>query len=542
MHFQEPAGGLKYPGLLWCFILHCEALPLLPLRNRTAEIQGYNTDLDAHLQGNFLPKVFSVIDTYLSEWDLDLDLDGNVFTALLGVLLPDTKLSLRHRLGDSLSQIGISTASPSDHKPHLKTLRSVFPVQVSHPLPSVLAVAKAKLLPFHHDVFDKGFSLIDLPSDDSEEDIEYRALEFGKGTAFYDQILWDNTKRHIISKHLGGEQAKHSDERQRMKMMKMQQRFMSRLTVDAATLAGTLGARFDRLTIVTGGTEDVSRKDASHPVCCALVVIFFYGLMCISQTKGHKKTGKKEKPMSSKEKLLAEISAKKLKKDTDEQQEWWQGRLRDLSGHDLEKNMKALAVLEQNPRTTAGWLRDEILLYRLHLIISKWISQISDQDTGAVRDHYTVSIMRTVKELSESKHLTPAIHREISTVLNVLGFESFVTPPISQLDRPLCFKFVKLVRSKSGRPLYEFMRITEDPVTWQLRLFGEFLDRSTGSKPDPRVSFTPDAWQREVLDCLDRNESILVGEFHVEYFSVYLSHEPPTKLLPVEEKLSSRST
>ena len=86
------------------------------------------------------------------------------------------------------------------------------------------------------------------------------------------------------------------------------------------------------------------------------------------------------------------------------------------------------------------------------------------------------------------------------------------------------------------------MRITEDPVTWQLRLFGEFLDRSTGSKPDPRVSFTPDAWQREVLDCLDRNESILVGEFHVEYFSVYLSHEPPTKLLPVEEKLSSRST
>ena len=156
-------------------------------------------------------------------------------------------------------------------------------------------------------------------------------------------------------------------------------------------------------------------------------------------------------------------------------------------------------------------MQDEIRLYRLHLIISKWIFQISDQDTGAVRDHYTVAIMRIVKELSESKRLTLTIHRAISTVLSVLGFESFVTPPpASESDRPLCFKFVKLVRSKSGRPLYDFMRITEDPVNWQLRLFGEFMDRSMGSKPDPRVSFEPDAWQREVLDCLDRDESVLV--------------------------------
>ena len=172
-------------------------------------------------------------------------------------------------------------------------------------------------------------------------------------------------------------------------------------------------------------------------------------------------------------------------------------------------------MLERNPRTAGGWLRDEVLLYRLHLTISKWISQISHQGTGAVRDHYTVVIMRIVKELSESKHLTLTVHRAISTVLSVLGFECLVTPPpVGQPERPLCFKFVKLVRSKSGRALHEFMRITEDPITWQLRLFGEFMDRSMGSKPDPRVSFTPDTWQREALDCLDRNESILVVGEH----------------------------
>ena len=152
-----------------------------------------------------------------------------------------------------------------------------------------------------------------------------------------------------------------------------------------------------------------------------------------------------------------------------------------------------------------------MLLYRLHLTVSKWVAQIDDQDTDLVRDHYTVVLMRIAKDLLESTHLTPTIHHAVSTVLTVLGFESFVTPPPdSQSDRPLCFKFIKLVRTKSGRSLYSFMHITEDPITWQLRLFGEYMDRSIGSKPDPRVSFAPDAWQREVLDCLDRNESVFV--------------------------------
>jgi hypothetical protein len=501
---------VEYPGLLWCFILHCEALPLIPLRNRTIGSQGCGPDLAAHLLEDFLPKAFSLIDVYLSEWNLDLDLDGNIFVALLGILLSDTTLSLPQRLGDSLSRTAISIVPSPEDPQDLETLRSVFPVQVARSQPFLSVSAPTKLLPFHHDVFDEGFSLINLSSDDSKEVVGCGELEFGKDTAFSDRLHWHNTKRPILPKHLGGAPEKPSDGLQRMKMMRKHQRFMSLLTNDAATLTGASGARFNRLTIVTKGSGEVQGKDTGHLVCSALTALSLYELMRASQVKGNKKPGKKEKPASSKEKLLAEIAAKKLKKDTDEQQEWWEGRLKDLSGSDLDKSLRTLTSLERSPRTAGGWLRDEILLYRLHLTISKWISQLSDHDTDAVRDQYTVAIMRIVKELLKSKNLTLTIHRTTSTVLGVLGFESFVTPPDSQLDRPLCFKFVKLVRSKSGRPLYEFMHITEDPITWQLRLFGEFMDRSMGSKPDPRVSFDPDAWQREVLDCLDRNESVLV--------------------------------
>lgn len=224
--------------------------------------------------------------------------------------------------------------------------------------------------------------------------------------------------------------------------------------------------------------------------------------------------------MSKKERILADRAAEKSKKNADEQQKWWEDRLKDFAGRDLDAQLKALADLERNSRTAEGWLRDEVLLYRLHLNISKWIS-VRDRDTATVRDHYTVAIIRIVKELSESKHITLSIHRVISIVLAVVGFQCLVTPPPDeQSDRTLCFKFVKL-QSKS-QPLYPFMRITEDSIIWELRLFGEFMDRSMGSKPDPRVSFSPDAWQREVLDCLDKDESVLVVGKYCYVFSVFI--------------------
>lgn len=272
-YFREAASEVKYPGLLWSFILHCEALPLIPLRNRAVRYQVCNPDLDAHLCGEFLPKIFSLIDVHISEWDLDFDLDGNIFTALLGILLSATELSLPQQLGDSLSQIAISVVSPLNDSPHLEALRSVFPVRVSPPQPPLLAAAPKKLLPFHHDVFDEKFSIINLPSDDPKEVIEYGALEFGKDTVFNDKFHWHNAKRHILPKHLGGEQAKPNNDWERMKMMRGHQRFISRLTADAATLTGAFGARFNRITIVTGKVDEAQRKYTGNPVRHTLVII-----------------------------------------------------------------------------------------------------------------------------------------------------------------------------------------------------------------------------------------------------------------------------
>jgi hypothetical protein len=173
--------------------------------------------------------------------------------------------------------------------------------------------------------------------------------------------------------------------------------------------------------------------------------------------------------------------------------------------------------LSRNPHCQELVLGTEIKVYRLHILLKQWIED-PENDVDVVRDRRTVAIVRIIKDVYDRKYITPKISDALSSTLISLGFSNYVaafegrTPsePVQEEKTPLSFDFVKLVKSKTKVPIYPFMHITEDPTLWQLRLFGEFMDRSFDSKPDPRVAFEPDAWQRDVLDCIDRNESLLV--------------------------------
>ena len=181
--------------------------------------------------------------------------------------------------------------------------------------------------------------------------------------------------------------------------------------------------------------------------------------------------------------------------------------------------MSALHGLLRNPRTDAGWLNVEVRLYSLHLTIQQWIAE-PEPDAPAIHDRYTVSIMRVVMELYTHDFLTETTLGVLAGIMAALGFTDYISPLEDnashrlQPGRDLAFSFVKLLKSKSHKPIYKFMAIKEDPVIWQLRVFGEHMDRSMDGAPDPRVSFEPDAWQREVLDCLDQPKSslLVVGE------------------------------
>jgi ATP-dependent RNA helicase DDX60 len=237
-----------------------------------------------------------------------------------------------------------------------------------------------------------------------------------------------------------------------------------------------------------------------------------------AETKAHANQQKTTKPvaLSGRERIRQEHAREKKVKEDTSSQEWWLEQLRQVEKMSTyESKMSGLRGLRRNPRTDTGWLSVEVQLYSLQLTIQQWIAE-SDPEAPPTHDRYTVSIMSLVKELYTSDFLTETTMCVLASIMMALGFNDYIAPLEDeasrrlQPDRAMAFTFVKLLRSKSHKPVHKFMAIKEDPVIWQLRVFSEHMDRSMDSAPDPRVSFQPDAWQREVLDCVDEPKTSLL--------------------------------
>jgi ATP-dependent RNA helicase DDX60 len=239
--------------------------------------------------------------------------------------------------------------------------------------------------------------------------------------------------------------------------------------------------------------------------------------------------GKKEKEpkLSSADKLRQKIKAEKETKSVDELTLWWDEQLAKMGKMSLQDQITQTELLQRSAKAKEGWLAVEIRVWRLHLELLDWIAQ-ADLELDKVQDWCTVKIMRMVKTLYEMSPISPSVLGILASVLISLGFADYIPsyeapfeadPSKVEKDRKPRFDFVKLVK-KSGSAVHKFMKIKEHPIIWQLRLFGEFMDRSMDSAPDRRVLFKPDAWQRKVLDCLDDDghSVLVVGKyFHHGY-------------------------
>ena len=224
-------------------------------------------------------------------------------------------------------------------------------------------------------------------------------------------------------------------------------------------------------------------------------------------------TKKKEPKLSSADKLRKRVQEEKAAKQESETQSWWLKHLGAMSSMSVTQQATYLKALFQNKRSEEPSVRLEMQLYQLHLEFMQWIND-ADRESDVVRDQRTVAIVRLVKDICDGTQLNPIAAKLLKTAFHVVGFDEYIPAIIEKIeteaDKRLSFKPVKLVSSRTKESHYPYMRIQEDPVLWQLRLFGQFMDRSMDGLPDRRVSFIPDAWQRKVLDGIDSNHSLLV--------------------------------
>ncbi|KZT04532.1 P-loop containing nucleoside triphosphate hydrolase protein [Laetiporus sulphureus 93-53] len=519
--------------LLFAFIAHLLLLPMLSVAERARPLPDLHPGLVNMLLEDFLPSIFLVLKGLSDE--VALDVDGRVFVALVDYMQKHTDASRQDVFGEETSVRLDSIWASLQLRP--VDFAELAPQHPSKPAESSVVTAKKskkdrrkaasqrkpfRLLPFSHPVFDEELAEVHVDVDDSAPDaVQAHHLDFN--TIFNDVNHWHNHRRAVLPPHLGGEVARPLDERQRRRKLRSDQRFMASMEWQAQTLTGAFGVPLERIVITSAKSNDPQPSKNTKT-----------RLIQVHREPPKAKPGKKGKPahVSSADKIRQANLAKKQLKEDDSNTSWWKEQLESLKDGSRTHQIFVADSLLRNKRTKSTWLAVEVRLYRLHLEFLRWIEHPSREEPS-VRDAAVVAILRIVKDAYQQRELFEAAVDILDMVLRVVGLEMAIEElkaaasiaPESE-DRAPSFKFVKLVKSKSGSPLHKFMHINEDPFVWQLRLFGEYMDRSMDSKSDPRVSFQPDAWQRDVLDALDKNQSVLAvaptsaGKTFISYYAM----------------------
>ncbi|KIJ59959.1 hypothetical protein HYDPIDRAFT_161677 [Hydnomerulius pinastri MD-312] len=523
--------GSQDAALFFAFLLHLLLLDGISAKDRARKLEPMQDNFKNHLVSSFLPGMLFAMGAAVTSLNTTIDLDLRVFVALVRFLAENSRLSLEDVLGSEMAQL-------------VKAKYSAFAIPISNfsqfasaflPRPQPPQVAPVlELLPFSNKVFDEELAPLrglkdgnpsnglvaeeedeGLASSEGSDSDEWdtsgeeddvpsgppvvRAVNpstgyFDDGALFNDTQHWHNPKKAILPKYLGGEAPAAQTAKERYKRLRSDQRFMKSLHDQAATLTGASGAALHQIKIPLVGATAGQRASKQKPVHTR------------APPKGVQKQSKADA-------IREQNAAQKAQKQAAESTAWLSERIRDLDAQTSSSSVeRLLSDLERNPRAYEPLVATELALYRLHRLFSEWIVH-PQRESAAVRDKNIVTIMRAIKDIAELKYSTDNTCKCIKSMLITLGFSvysDFLTVPPLQENRPLSFRFVKLLTSKTQEPMHDFMHIREHPVVWQLRLFGEFMDRSMDSQSDSRVSFKPDAWQREVLDAIDNNMSLLV--------------------------------
>ncbi|KAG1852486.1 hypothetical protein F4604DRAFT_1296933 [Suillus subluteus] len=525
------------PLLLAVFIIHVLLLKSISVQDRARRLAPMKPDLFTSLMKSFLPRILRATEAVLVANDASFDIDIRVFLCVLRYLSEHPAQSLTEILGPTVAKDAEDIFSELK-LPHLNfsCLSVSFLPDEPYEMPIPL-----KLLPFSNPVFDKELSAVhvategitrpnpiepvassgeesddwdDSSTSDESADVLPSARSSQNKTSredalFSDTQHWHNHRTAILPKHLGGDDTAPMTEWQRNRKLRSDQRYMKNLHDQASTLTGASGAVLEQVKILTAASL-ANQRNVKPKV--------------VHARSSNKITGKLSKADAIREQNIA----KKESKQTSESAAWIASRIQEMESLDSTGLEKCLQVLTRNPRTREASVGAELRVYRMHRLLREWIHS-ANPDSSASRDKYSLLLMRLVKEVWEIGFSTKEMANAITSVLITLGFTDYIDSLVvsgSADDRALSFRFVKLVKSKTKIAVYDFMRVQEHPIVWQLRLFGEFMDRSMDSQADARVTFKPDAWQREVLDAIDQNMSLLVvaptsaGKTFISYYAM----------------------
>ncbi|KAK8139595.1 hypothetical protein PG984_000718 [Apiospora sp. TS-2023a] len=233
--------------------------------------------------------------------------------------------------------------------------------------------------------------------------------------------------------------------------------------------------------------------------------------------KGHSTTAKNAGPKS--------------KGPKPKSQRYVNGRQRALetgkAEHDLKDQKKAGSIL-------GGWISrcedfEKKPLAERYRLALRYLGGLRKQDIDLVGSEiqlYVCNILcriwgglveRKMDHKATVMHIAGLIYHHSTTAARSPGCKVEISDTVQEFAKLLRLPGIPIAESSgTSRPLpfelypLDDLRSPLAAVELQLQCCGPYLERSFDSRDDERVSFSPDAWQRDVLDAIDAEKSLLV--------------------------------
>lgn len=502
-------------------LLHSALIAHLPLSSRRLDVQSGDEASKNFLRtaaqhaGSILrsDKWRSLSSSWTDSDVADL-IDGRLFLQLVQQPHPPSAEAMAtfgkiFKAAESLTENGLPKKMPeatdSERKGHTEQSK-----------PSKLAV-----LPFSNPVFDKHLGSVHLEVDElagSEQTVSSHKI-------FREVTHWHNAKKPIIQKPKDpSPAAAKAESKAEFWAKKRNQMFMAEMARYSASLTGATGRSLEPETIIVGSAQqsksatpaaaEKGNAKAKHPKASGTQSPADSDQSDSSTAKGkqgQKKPagGKNAKQNMAKQAMLDRIAADKAKKDESAGGKVVQAWATVCKNFDADKDSrmryrKAKDYLVTVRREWREVIEAEVRLYMLSSLVQYWIDACRRKEQER-RIEVVPLIWDTATGVLRSSGLTKTIVNNVE-----LTVKSLQLPPIAELDsvgtlpdRKLVFQFALPAKADS-------MVVKEKAKEFQLLHCGPYLERSFDSKPDSRVEFSPDGWQRRVLDGIDDNKSMFV--------------------------------
>ncbi|KAI9764046.1 MAG: hypothetical protein M1840_008922 [Geoglossum simile] len=346
--------------------------------------------------------------------------------------------------------------------------------------------AISPILAFSNAVFDQHLATIQI-----NVDVLDSPVPGGRHSKIFKEIShWHNSKRPIDKIQA----SRIHNDKARQRLLRTQQRYMGEMLKYAASLTNASGKILDPQTITvqkdtrpTVPTNNANAKKLEAP-------------------PDSKKSKQGKKPISG-TRELAQASINNRRDIYVEKTFSSWANMREVFDKiaDPEARYQRTKVYSYDlPADKLKIVRAEIALYNLQPLLEIWAGFCR---ANKKEDGYKIAalIWDQIQSIWKLEHgLTNTAITCALGVCRLLGFPTDMEIPATAPDRPLTFAF------KTPPALSYTLSVGLSPREFQLLYCGPYMDRNMDSRPDPRVPFNPDGWQRDVLDELDANHSVFV--------------------------------